>query len=457
MKKVYRAAYCVLVLLLIPSVVGAVSYLFPYQGGTGVGTAPSSGQVLIGNTSSTYTPAFLTEGTNIEITTSSGGVSIGTIADMIVNSLTATSATIGTLTIPTLVLDPLYVGTSTVLYGDSGTHSYFGATSLSVGTSTDGGLFTVASSSANTYPLVITDAGNVGIGTTIPAYTLDVVGTTRLNTLNGVLKGTTGVLGTATAGTDYQLPYWILSGSNLYASTTTWNVGIATSSPSYKLDVNGSFRVASTTVLNGRVGIGTTTPPHPFTVANNSSNYIGISDSLAVVCNGSACPSTEQQFVMGTETGTVRLPATAGATFSTLGDANGEVGIAVFPHNATSSVDLITKFPPNYIASSSVVLNINWYSTSSVATSTYIGAAYSCVSQGELLNPALSAYATSTVMTNATSTFRNVHAITVTPTNCEANDKGTFRFSRLVDAALDHLVGIDMNVEELDVLFPVGQ
>lgn len=50
---------------------------------------------------------------------------------------------------------------------------------------------------------------------------------------NGVI--TTGSLGTNS--------YWNLSGSNLYASSTSWNVGIGTASPAAKLDVYGSLRV----------------------------------------------------------------------------------------------------------------------------------------------------------------------------------------------------------------------
>ena len=55
--------------------VGA-SVLFPYQGGTGVGTVPSSGQLLIGNSSGAYTVNSLTAGSNITLTPGSGTLSI---------------------------------------------------------------------------------------------------------------------------------------------------------------------------------------------------------------------------------------------------------------------------------------------------------------------------------------------------------------------------------------------
>jgi len=38
--------------------------------------------------------------------------------------------------------------------------------------------------------------------------------------------------------------FWQLSGTNLFASSTAWNVGIGTTNPNYKLDVNGNFRVS---------------------------------------------------------------------------------------------------------------------------------------------------------------------------------------------------------------------
>src|SRR5580704_17822455 len=48
----------------------------PALGGTGTCTVPSSGEVLIGNGSSTYTPALLTPGTDIVIQNASGSVTI---------------------------------------------------------------------------------------------------------------------------------------------------------------------------------------------------------------------------------------------------------------------------------------------------------------------------------------------------------------------------------------------
>jgi hypothetical protein len=83
--------------------------------------------------------------------------------------------------------------------------------------------------------------GNVGIGTTTPVYTLDVVGTSRFtqpvivgtptqtnhaatkNYVDSAVSGGSGV--------------WLLSGSDLYASSTSWQVGIGTSTPTHALSV----------------------------------------------------------------------------------------------------------------------------------------------------------------------------------------------------------------------------
>ena len=55
--------------------------------------------------------------------------------------------------------------------------------------------------------------------------------------------------------------YWNLSDSNLYTSNITWNVGIGNSNPQYKLDISGSFRAVSNNGIiildeNGNIKIG---------------------------------------------------------------------------------------------------------------------------------------------------------------------------------------------------------
>gem|GEM_PF-5359892 len=64
---------------LAPSDIGAepaITTLPIARGGTGTGTAPTSGQVLIGTAAGGYVPAVLTEGTNVTITEGDGSITI---------------------------------------------------------------------------------------------------------------------------------------------------------------------------------------------------------------------------------------------------------------------------------------------------------------------------------------------------------------------------------------------
>jgi hypothetical protein len=78
MKKILGVILGVIVLGTIAHVfqTKAATVCFPFQGCTGTGTAPTAGKVLIGNSSGTYTPAYLTAGSNVSIATSSGGITI---------------------------------------------------------------------------------------------------------------------------------------------------------------------------------------------------------------------------------------------------------------------------------------------------------------------------------------------------------------------------------------------
>lgn len=124
----------------------------------------------------------------------------------------------------------------------------------------DTGLFAVGGSAAwgsdltlyndNTERMRIASNGNMGIGTSVPSYKLDVNGDTITNWLR--TRGTTGWYNETYGGGWYMFDTsWIRSygNKNVWIDQTLWvngNVGIWTWAPAYKLDVQGNARVTGT-------------------------------------------------------------------------------------------------------------------------------------------------------------------------------------------------------------------
>lgn len=110
------------------------------KGGTGLTTAPASGQLLIGNSSNGYTLASLTQGTGITITSASGSI---TIANAGVTSINGSSGAITNVAIVgTTRLDQFASTTSaqlrTVISDTTGTGNLVFATSPTLTTPTLG-------------------------------------------------------------------------------------------------------------------------------------------------------------------------------------------------------------------------------------------------------------------------------------------------------------------------------
>jgi hypothetical protein len=127
--------------------------------------------------------------------------------------------------------------------------------------------------------------GNVGIGTTSPGYKLDVNGDGRINGVTFVASGATRKISTHSNSGQLQLnggtdasggAYINVNGSGfslgrmtLYSPESIYlnsNVGIGTSSPGQKLDVNGNIQLAQ----YGYIYFG-----------SNSSNQLSLSNSLS--------------------------------------------------------------------------------------------------------------------------------------------------------------------------------
>jgi hypothetical protein len=81
MKKLLVIALSTLAIFGVLSAIDAIAApYYPAQGGTGTGTIPQSGQILIGNGSSTYTPAYLLCSGNCSVANASGSVIISVSA-----------------------------------------------------------------------------------------------------------------------------------------------------------------------------------------------------------------------------------------------------------------------------------------------------------------------------------------------------------------------------------------
>jgi len=100
---------------------------------------------------------------------------------------------------------------------------------------------------------VYRETGSVGIGTTSPTERLEVNGTVKATAFTGDGSALTGVPADAD---------WTVADVNVYRETGS--VGIGTTSPTAKLDVAGNA------AISGRVGIGTTNPGYKLSVMDGS-------------------------------------------------------------------------------------------------------------------------------------------------------------------------------------------
>ena len=190
---------------------------------------------------------------------SSGNVGIGTVspgAPLQVNSLT-TSGVVNTLKLSGGGSETDGTGGNRILFAMSSGISDTYQQAYITGVRTAANFASALTFSTNngssasdvTEKVRITNGGNVGIGTTAPVEKLEVSGNIRL-TSNGIVTTTSGynVFSAATysylrAGSGYDIRIADDNNVNVLMAVGGGNVGIGTTSPGYKLEVNGTSSI----------------------------------------------------------------------------------------------------------------------------------------------------------------------------------------------------------------------
>jgi hypothetical protein len=274
------------------------------NGGTGIGTAPTNGQLLIGN-GTNYNLNVLTAGSGISITNGAGSITIAATAaaDLLTKLNKAGDTMTGSLTVTGgQIVGAFVTGSTATIDWKSGniqsTSAAAGTITFTANSMVDGASYTLALTSPT--------GGN---------YTFSSTGLTFYCNPNCPVV--------VTPGND-TLVTLIKSGSKVYAS---WVKDFSASTSSGAVALNDNLSVQGTLTTTGNVGIGTSAPTAALEVNGNvnvtGSGRItgaGSVDSLVSVDSGwGACGTTKTATCPAGKTVVMGIKfhnATNNATFS---------------------------------------------------------------------------------------------------------------------------------------------
>ncbi|NBP00266.1 MAG: hypothetical protein EBU90_09110 [Proteobacteria bacterium] len=183
---------------------------------------------------------------------------------------------------------------------------------------------------SNTVGNVFTTGGNLGIGLTNPAERAHVSGKLRIDSTSGAYSiyingpqiefgnvGASDLMVINSGGVSNEinsktraLHIYDSSGHTFLFGETTGNVGIATTSPLHRLDINGNLRITNGTLLathnsntvgsifttGGNVGIGNISPSFTLDVTGTGRFTTGITSGSVSVASGTSIASTSNTY-----------------------------------------------------------------------------------------------------------------------------------------------------------------
>ena len=247
----------------LPLTTGVTGTLPTANGGTNLTSFTSGGVVYASSTSALATGSALTfDGTNLNVT-STGNTIASNIASR--NTTSGTGAASQILVGNDLENDLLVIRVLSSTYTSSGVNTASGglmrcggAGGLTLAATEASGTIKFASGGA-TERMRIDSAGNVGIGTSSPAYELDVAGTVQVNDANGGIRSGTQLLLRRTnstgeirlgsgSATDY-LGFYTAGNENMRLNTAG-NLGLGVT-PSAWRSTNPAFQIAQAGCLFG--------------------------------------------------------------------------------------------------------------------------------------------------------------------------------------------------------------